>query len=279
MRKRQTFLAVLLLWPVLAAAQPGPDYPPWPATVHMSYSGSALGFEVMKLEAAVSIGESGYHVGVAFRTVGLLSIFARSEMQTTVWGDWRGGTPAPWHFWASGLLRGAARETLIDYDNGWPTVRTLIPANDGEREEVPEPARGETIDTLSAVAFLIRRVADTGRCDGRVRVFDGRRLTEIGAHTVGQLVLADGEAGAYAGEGVRCDFTGRQLAGFLLDDSAWQHQPHDGAAWLARAVPGGPPVPVRLTFQARWVGEINLVLKSAGPGPLESAPLLREGPR
>lgn len=274
MHKTRSSLAVLwsLLLPCSAVAQPA-------ATVHASYAGSALGIEVMKLETTVTMDDAGYHVGLSFRTVGLMSVFASSEQHMTVWGGWRHGVPVPQRFRAWGSLRGAARETLIDYDNGQPSVRALTPANDGEREEVPAPVRGGTLDTLSAIAFLVRLVADTGGCDGHTRVFDGRRLTEIGAHTVGGVVPADGEAGSYQGMMRRCDFTGRQLAGFLLEDSTWQRQPHNGTAWMARAVPGGPPLPVRLIFETRWVGEIDLVLTDAGSGPLPPGPVPRSAGR
>ncbi len=257
-------LLILLLRPDLAAAQTGPD----PATVHMRYTGSAVGLDVMRADATVSMDRAGYSIRLSSRTVGLLSAFVRSDQHNTVWGVWRGGRPEPQRFWSWGTLRGQPRETLIDYEKGVPVVRRLTPPTDGEREPVPDQARGDTIDTLSAIAFLVRHVADTGRCDGQARVFDGRRLTEISASTVGQVVAASGEVGGYAGDTLRCDFTGRLLAGFMLDDSAWQRRPHGGAAWMARAVPGGPPVPVRLTFETRWVGEIAMVLTEAGPGPL-----------
>jgi len=37
-------------------------------------------------------------------------------------------------------------------------------------------------------------------------------------------------------------------------------------------VPTGPPVPVRLTFETRWVGDIAMVLTDAGPGLLPAEP-------
>ena len=272
MRTSLLAAAALLLITLLrhdpAAAQSGGA----PATVHLSYTGTALGLDVMKLRAAVSMDGVGYQIGTSFQTSGLLSAFVRGEQRSAVWGAWQGGQPAPQRFWSWGYLRGQLRETLIDYNKSRPVVRTLTPPVAGEREEVPEQSRGGTIDTLSAIAFLIRRVADTGTCDGDTHVFDGRRLTDISARTVGEVVPARGEAGPYQGETLRCDFTGRELAGFKLDDSDWQRQPHDGTAWLARPVQGGPPVPVRLTFDTRWVGRITLVLTDAGPGPLPEAP-------
>jgi hypothetical protein len=264
-----TLLLVLAPWSGWAAAQNGRS----PVTVHMSYAGSALGLTAMQVQAAVSMDEASYRVDVSFHTVGLLAVFVHSEQHMTVWGAWRGDQPEPMRFWSWGHLRGAARETLIDYENGLPVIRRLTPPSESDRDPVPEAERGDSVDTLSALAFLVRRVAAIGNCDGRTRVFDGRRLSEIDAHTVGQVPAGHSDAGPYQGATLRCDFAGRQLAGFKHDEGfAWQQRPHDGAAWIARVVPGGPPIPVRLTFEIRWVGDVTMVLTSAGPGPLPEEP-------
>ena len=264
--------AALLLLLLLPAGPSVAQNAAGPATVHMTYSGSALGFEVMQVEAALTSDAAGYRVDISSRTVGLLAAFVRSEQHTTVWGLWRGGRAEPTRFWSWGHLRGAPRVTLIDYQAGQPVVRRLEPPNEHEREEVPERSRAGTVDTLTAVAILIHRVADTGTCDGDERVFDGRRLSVVAVHTVGRIMTANGDAGPYQGEALRCAFIGRQLAGFLLDGPGWAHEPHNGTAWLARAVPGGPPLPVRISFETRWVGEVDLTLTDAGPGPLPTAP-------
>jgi hypothetical protein len=264
-----TLLLILLPWPGLAADPPAFA----PATMHMSYTGSALGLHVMQLQAAVSMDQAGYRIDVAFHTVGLLAIFVHSEQHLVVWGAWQGDQAEPLRFWSWGHLRGAVRETLIDYEAGEPMIRRLTPPDEADREPVPEALRGDTIDTLSAIALLVRHVADTGTCDGQTRVFDGRRVSEIAARTVGLAMVGHGEGGPFQGQTLRCDFTGQQLAGFLHDAGLdWQHRPHHGAAWIAKVVPSGPPIPVRLTFETRWVGDIAMELTEAGPGPLPDEP-------
>jgi hypothetical protein len=256
---------ILLLRAGVAAAQPGPQ----PATVHMSYTGTAYGLSVLKIDADLTMDGSAYRIDLAFHTVGLLAVFVSSEIHSTTWGSWQNGHAEPRRFWSWGHLRGAPRETLIDYRNGLPVIARLTPSieTDG-RDPVSEPERDDTVDTLSAIVFLIHEVASTGTCEGDERVFDGRRLTEIDAHTVGQTMLARGESGPYQGETLRCDFIGREVGGFKHDGSTWQHQPHNGAAWLAKVVPDGPPIPVRLNFSTRWVNNITIVLNEAGPGLL-----------
>ena len=59
----------------------------------MSYTGSALGFDVMRVDAALQMDPAGYHVDLAFRTVGLLALFVRSEQR--IWCGGRGATASP----------------------------------------------------------------------------------------------------------------------------------------------------------------------------------------
>ena len=76
----------------------------------------------------------------------------------------------------------------------------------------------------------------------------------------------------FQGTALRCDFTGRQLGGFLTDgDQDWARAPHGGMAWFARVVPGAPPLPVRMTFAMRWFGDATLRLTWGGTGRRASA--------
>ena len=93
-----------------------------------------------------------------------------------------------------------------------------IPATTGrqekEREPVPVSVQQNSVDSLSALALLIRRVADTGRCEASARMFDGNRASEITAHTAGDEVLAPTTLSSFSGKTLRCDFLGQMLAGF-----------------------------------------------------------------
>ncbi|WP_162530877.1 DUF3108 domain-containing protein [Rhodovastum atsumiense] len=262
---------ILALLP-LSAAQAETRSTLTAGNAHMSYVGSAMGLSVMRVQAALAMDRSGYRVDVTYGTTGLFSAFMRTEQHSWAQGLWQGRRPAPQRFYSWGHVRGQPRETLLDYDAGQPVLRTLQPPNAGDRDEVPAAERRNTIDTLSALALLVQRVADDGRCDGTARVFDGRRLSEVSARTVAEVVLPPESDAAYAGPSLRCDFLGRQLAGFSIDsDREWQQRPHGGSVWFARAVPGVPPVPVRMTFETRWFGDVTMVLTAAGPGPGPSA--------
>jgi hypothetical protein len=100
-----------------------------------------------------------------------------------------------------------------------------------------------------------------------VRTYDGRRTVEIEAHTVGDEVLEPTNRSSFSGKTLRCDFSGRMLAGFLFgDDRERDSKPMHGSAWLAPVAAGGTPLPVRMTFQTRWFGDATMYLTGIGPG-------------
>ncbi len=181
-------------------------------------------------------------------------------------GTWRGDLARPAAFESEGVWRGEPRRVRMDYPGGQPAVRQLVPADEDEREPVPEAARRDTLDSLSVLAQLMRNVADSNRCEGRAAVFDGRRRLDFTAVTEGVQALApSGES--WAGEALRCRFEGNQVAGFLRDQALADRRPQQGVAWLAVPRPGAPPIPVRLEVPSRWFGAITATLvRVAAPG-------------
>ncbi|MBV8520746.1 MAG: DUF3108 domain-containing protein [Acetobacteraceae bacterium] len=235
--------------------------------LHTGYSMYARGLEVAELEAGFGLGPWNYQMQLTYHTTGLVGLLFRGHQLTTVQGAWQGDRPAPLRFWGDGVWRGEARQTLIDYNHGQPVIRSLVPPNDAEREPVPAQLQANTVDTLSALALLIRKVQDTGRCETEARTFDGRRLAVISARTVGDETLEPTSRSIFNGRALRCDFEGRQLAGFMrgIDRDELQ-RPQHGSAWLAQVVPGSPPVPVQISFDTRWFGPATMYLAKAGAG-------------
>ena len=111
------------------------------------------------------------------------------------------------------------------------------------------------------MAQLVRQVNATGRCEGRSRTYDGRRLAELTARTAGREVLEQTSRSSFAGPALRCDFEGRQLAGFRLDaDRTAAQRPRRGTAWFAATTPGGPMIPVRIQFETDLIGNLTMYL-------------------
>ncbi len=168
------------------------------------------------------------------------------------------------YFFGFGVWGGRPRQTLIDYDHGIPEIKVLKPPRGTEREPVPAALRAHTMDTLSALAQLMRRVEADGRCETSVRTYDGRRVLEVTAHTGAREELAASGRSMFHGQALRCDFEGREIAGFKLGEDDPEHRrPLHGSVCLAPVLHDAPPLPVRIAFQTRWFGWATLYLTSA----------------
>ena len=257
---RRLLLAALALLPALPARAD---------TVRAHYRAYAAGLPIAVLDADWEVPRDAqpgpYRVHLAFRTTGALALAYSGGVDSTAEGRLDGPRLQPRRFFSAGTLRGQQRVTQIDYPGRDPHIRQLIPPNDEERDPVPAADQSGTADSLSALALLVRDVNATGRCDGALRTFDGRRLGELRASTGPVQTLDPTSRSTYAGPALRCDFTGRQLGGFIRDaDQAALRRPQEGTAWFAAPVPGGQSIPVRMEFHTRWAGPITMYLAPAG---------------
>ena len=251
---------VLLLALLPAVARGGV---PAVADARLDYQAYAHGLPVLRMRVALALWPGGYQVQLRYRTVGLVGFFYRGGQEDQVAGVWHDGRPAPRLYRADGVWHGTPHRLTMAYDDGRPELRTVLPPIRAQREPVPAAAQRGTVDTLSALVDLLRQIASTGGCTDRVRTFDGRRLSVIAARDAGTTVLPRRSGAVFAGPALRCDFTGRMLAGFLYGQQQHDSRPLHGSAWFAPLVPGGPLWPVRLRFQTDWFGDVTMVLTAS----------------
>ena len=232
----------------------------------LAYDTYAAGIEVMQMQAHFGLGPWNYRIDLDYHTTGLVGLLYRGRQTNTVRGTWHDDLAARRSSSAKGVWRGHERRTLIGYDHGLPQVRELQPPQETEREPVPQELQRHTMDTLSALAQLMRRVEHDHTCETEVRTYDGRRVLDVAAHTGGPERLDPTGRSIFSGPALRCDFEGRELAGFLLGEDDPEHRaPLHGSAWLAPFPPGAPALPVRISFQTRWFGVATMYLTSAAP--------------
>ncbi|MGH7040706.1 MAG: DUF3108 domain-containing protein [Acetobacteraceae bacterium] len=257
--------ALVLLFVLLPAAAHGTV--PAVSDARLDYVAYAHGLPVLHMRVTLALWPGGYRVRLDYRTIGLVGFFYRGRQEDQVAGTWHDGRPAPRFYQADGVWHGDTRRLTMDYVDGRPDLRAVLPPISAQREPVPPAAQVGTIDTLTALVDLLRRIASTGACTDRVKTFDGRRLGVIAARDAGTTVLARGAGAVFAGPAKRCDFTGRMVAGFLYGQQQHDSRPLHGSAWFAPLTPGGPAWPVRLRFQTDWFGYVTMVLTEAHVGP------------
>ncbi|CAA9267710.1 MAG: hypothetical protein AVDCRST_MAG08-3026 [uncultured Acetobacteraceae bacterium] len=234
------------------------------------YEVRARGLHVMQAEVLFDLSGPRYRVQTRVRPVGVAVAFAGGgEQVSSTEGSWRGADPQPRRHSSEGEWRGGRRAVQLDYAppaGGAPLLRVLEPPLEPEREPVPEALKRNTVDGLSAVAKLLRTVAQTGRCEGEAPVFDGRRRSDFRAWTESMDDLPRGN-GAFAGPALRCAFLGKLVAGRHAEQERENagRPPQPVVAWVARPLPGRAAVPVLIEMPTRWFGTIRVVLASVEP--------------
>jgi hypothetical protein len=153
------------------------------------YDVRAGGVNVMRVEVLFDLSGPRYRVQTKARPVGVGATFSGGgEQVSATEGSWRGADPVPRRHSSEGAWRGGRRAVQLDYappSGGAPLLRVLEPPLEPEREPVPDALQRNTVDGLSAVAKLLRAVAQTGRCEGEAPVYDGRRRSDFRAWTEG----------------------------------------------------------------------------------------------
>lgn len=269
-------VAGVVLAPACAPARDTASGPAPVAGVHaspirLSYALYGHGFHVMDVTVEMQLTPDAYSVQLNDHTAGLIGFMLNTNVTSSAIGRFVGDGVQPIRFKSAGYSRGAQRSTQLDYPDGNPSV-TLLSPPETRRDPVPIAAAHGSVDTLSAIADLVRRVQRSGRCDGDALIFDGLRLTRAHARTAGQQPVPMDHDATYGGTALRCDFVTQQVAGFLHnDDEAPLHRPQHGSAWVNRIVAGAPPLPVRIVFEHPKLGTATMILTrvvagAASPG-------------
>ncbi len=217
--------------------------------VQAHYAGYYDGLNVFDVDLSASMEKAAYRMQISFRLTGLVGALYHANGTTVVDGRFDGGKALPRALISQGQIGGSPHALKIGWPDGSPKVLEMVPPAEEAREPVSETDRAHTVDVLSAVALLLHQVNDTGACENATRTFDGVRLSEFTARTIGPDTLPQTDRSSFQGQALRCEVNGRMIGGFMRDsDRPALHKPRKGVVWFARAQPGSPLIPVRIQF-------------------------------
>ncbi len=229
----------------------------------VEYDGFSRGLLALRLSASVIITPTGYSGRLEFHTAGLIGFMSHVESDSHVIGHFEGSRAVPDSFGNTGVLHGVDQTTVLHWKAGNPIVDKAEPTPTITRTAVPVAQTLQTVDELSAMAEMLRQTGLTNKCEGQLTTFDGRRLSHLKGWTVGPQTPPASAKSRYDEPALRCDLEGEQVAGFLINEpEADQRRTRHGSAWLANLIPGGLPVPERVVFEHRLLGEVTMYLTS-----------------
>jgi hypothetical protein len=140
---------------------------------------------------------------------------------------------------------------------------------DAEEVELPSILPAEIFDPLSASLMATRNLAESGRCEQTLPVFDGKRRFDLIFQDAGQGNLPKSRLSAYAGPATMCIMTMKRISGFSKERryaGRWEEEKQEPPTlWVARVREDLPPVPVRFTG-AIALGSMVVHLTKVEPG-------------
>ncbi|MDP6688315.1 MAG: DUF3108 domain-containing protein [Alphaproteobacteria bacterium] len=262
-------LVFCLVWPRLAPAELiGQRH------VELAYDVYLGGFLAGSVDLTVDHADGRYEIAATSRSHGLLDFLIEFRRRNKTTGKLIEQQAKPANYDAEGVWAGRTRSVQIEYGAGDRLRFTARPnAAEDEREAVPARLLPGTVDPLSALYMAVLRTGERDGCNGKSKIFDGRRRYDLRFETIG-----DGKAEGpfYSGLARVCRMRQIPIAGF--SQKTWLPRlvrPEWTDIWLAKPGDNMPAVPVRLQADA-GLGDMVAHLVAVGgrkqpPGNLRPA--------
>ena len=237
-----------------------------PSALELEYKAYIGGLHAVSFQARVGLGDADYRAQVRLHSDGMLAKLVDFSLEAKAAGLAGNGGLRPRRFQVASQWReSTGRLVEIDYAKGGaPALRVEPPADEDDRDEVPEALRWDTLDPISATLELVQQLARSGRCEGEVAVFDGRRRYNVITQHLGETVLKASKVAPYGGPAIRCGVSFERIAGFWRQPRREQSGEPNVEVFLAPMTAWTPPVPVRIHAK-NALGAVRVHLVAAGP--------------
>jgi hypothetical protein len=208
---------LVLATPALPAGGEDVDRSGTPAsTLDLSYALYVGGIPLGRVTMNTRVQGKDYKANSTLETLGIVSTFWQSKIETSANGTIVSGTVRPSLYDSFSQYRRAERRqvTLSSDLNGTKSVHAEPPYPD-TRYPVPENEQKSALDPLSGAVMLIGASAASGGapCKALAPIFDGRRRYDVGIDFVKKIDIKMSN-GVYNGPGMMCQVHYRQVAGY-----------------------------------------------------------------
>ncbi|MES2846993.1 MAG: DUF3108 domain-containing protein [Pseudomonadota bacterium] len=196
---RLTLAALCVALPLSAAAQPVKDE----AVFDLVMKGLTAG----SLRFSATQDGAAYSAAGRLETGGLVALLRKVKYDASVSGSVNGGTYTPSSYSENADTGKRQSESVMAYRAGVPQVKTYNPPRKPKDFDIDPASQGGTVDPLTALYATLRDVAPGQECKVNVKMFDGRRASQL---SLGEPKARDGT--------VKCSGEYRRVAGFSAED-------------------------------------------------------------
>lgn len=230
----------------------------------MTYEVYAGGINAVRAELNVVNRADDYSLSLAARTKGFLGRMVPWEgtFETRGW-NLQDGKEQPELHKSTAIWRDEEdfKEYYYGKDGSFQKLIVLEPGMAGPATEEIDPALTQgTTDALTATLRVMEKVAQSGVCEGRDEVFDGkRRFALVFSHEADEVLQAT-DYNVYEGQSARCAVEVQPVAGeWHKKPRGWMSIQEQGrekgklpTVWMAKLDPNGPAVPVKIRVTTEY---------------------------
>jgi hypothetical protein len=241
-----------VLWSAPARAVEAPSA----RIADLTYEVYLGGLHIFTFDVNMTLQPDRYRVTAAGGTRGMVGLLYRWDMKLSAEGLDDNGRIEPRRYAAETDWQRNARTVDLRFAEGgrYDLQQDPPPEPDPDIEGgLPEALPEGTVDPLSLAVAASRALAESGRCDQTLPVFDGRRRFDLIVKHIDETTLAPNSYSIYQGAAVRCSFSMERISGFR---KSWRSSRQWDAGsstpptiWIAPIRQDLPPVPVRYEGQ------------------------------
>ena len=220
-------------------------------TLDLTYEVYLGGLHIFTFDVDMTLQPDRYRVAAEGATQGMIGWLYGWQTRLVAEGLDRNGRIAPQRYDAQSNWQGNQRTVQLGFGEGgrYQLERTPPPEPDPDVEGgLPETLPEGTVDPLSLAVAASRSLAENGRCDQTLPVFDGQRRYDLTLTHIDEATLPLSDYSIYQGPAVRCSISMKRISGFRKSwrsKRQWDASSSAPTIWIAAIQPDLPPVPVR----------------------------------
>jgi hypothetical protein len=253
---RLTFFCIGLVMAVLSSAPARAAEESSARIADLTYEVYLGGLHIFTFEVSMTLQPDRYRVTAEGGTRGMIGFLYAWNMKLAAEGLDDNGHIEARHYAVETDWQSNARTVDLHFAEGgrYELQQNPPPEPDPDIEGgLPDTLPDGTVDPLSLAVAASRALAESGRCDQTLPVFDGRRRFDLIVRHVDETILEPNEYSIYQGAAMRCSFSMKRISGFRKSGKSSRQWDADASTpptiWLAPIRQGLPPVPVRYEGQ------------------------------
>ena len=220
-------------------------------TIVAEYTFYFGGFTILQATTIIELKRKSYKVVSRSETDGLLNLFFEWSGQATSKGNFLEWRSVPILHQNIGKRAGNVRMTVLSYESSGKLISSDIqpPPDLSEVFPLPRSLVKETIDPLTAIVQMNRRLERGMGCNATFPVFDGRRRYDLTLVDRGETTFKQTPFSIFQGKANVCTINVNMLGGHKREKSKYAATSGEKLVYVARPLKGGPILPVGLTVE------------------------------